>query len=110
MAKQHAGTSVSHDVTSLGSSRRFIAVYGTVRAGRFVVAIRTFSQPALCIVEKLNAACAQIARGRFACGRFMMVGAVNSDHLRHRHTLAGKVLLLRLHSDPDSGVRAQFNK
>jgi hypothetical protein len=39
-----------------------------------------------------------------------MVGAVNADHLRHRHLLAGKVLLLRLHSDPDSGVPAQFNK
>ena len=105
VAQQHPWTSVTHDFTSLGSSRWFVAMNRAVGAGWLVVAIRAFLKTTVGVVEKLSTACANII-GR----RIVMVGAVNADHLHHRHLLSGKVFLLRLHADPDSGVQVQSNK
>jgi hypothetical protein len=105
VAQQHPWTSVTHDFTSLGSSRWFVAMNRAVGAGWLVVAIRAFLKTTAGVVEKLSTACAKII-GR----RIVMVGAVNADHLHHRHLLSGKVFFLRLHADPDSGVQVQSNK
>jgi len=101
VAKQHPWARVSHDFTSLFPLCWFVAVYRAVGAGWLVVAIGTFSQPALGVIEKFPALCA-----KNACRRIVVVGAVNADHLRHRQLFTGKVSLLRRHSDPYSaGVR-----
>jgi len=102
VAKQHSRTGVAHDFASFCFSLWLVAVYRAVGAGRFVVAIRTLLQPALGVVQKLSAACAQFPFG------LVVVAAVDADHLRHRQLLSGKMLLL--HSDPDSGVGDQSSK
>jgi len=100
MAKQHPGTGVTHDFTSLCPSRWFVAVYWTVGTSWLVVAIRTFSQPKPGVIVKLPALCTQNARRRI-----VVVGAVNADHLRHRQLFTSKVSLLRRHVGPESGVQ-----
>jgi len=103
MAQQHPRAGESHDLFGLLSLRRLVAVHGAVGAGRFVVAVRTFVQPHISIVQKL------LTRGaQDISGTVVVSGAIDADHLCHGQPLAGNVFFLRVHVSGTSQVESRY--
>ena len=93
VTQQHTWASETHDLSYLLFARRLVAVNGAVGAGWFVIAVRAFLEPQVCVVEKLAAFVAQRL-----FGSLMVCRAVDADHLRHGPPFTSQVLL---HQIPD---------
>lgn len=89
MSQDHPWPGIAHDGLRLFSARRLVAMYGTVRAGRLVVAIGAFLQSHFGIVDKVRAFAAELTLTR------TMIGvAIYAGHFRDRQELTSQMSVL----------------